>query len=128
MSKKIMSILLTFLFTCLTLSVSVSLDLTCKTRTFFSDRLSNHFQDLRRTFSEIFKKFDSVPLSVPSQNRIRPNTRLQIKRRKESARPNSRVEFCTLAPKICSYYYLPLHRATTTALQTAATSIEVSSF
>jgi hypothetical protein len=32
--------------------------------------LSNHFQGLRRTFSEICKKFDTVPLLDPSRNSI----------------------------------------------------------
>jgi hypothetical protein len=46
--------------------------------------LSNQCQGLRCTFSEICTKFDAIPLSNPSRNRIRPNMRLQIKRRKQS--------------------------------------------
>jgi hypothetical protein len=48
-----MSMLLTFLFTCLAFSVSVSLDFPCPAHVILSERLFNHFQGLRRTFSEI---------------------------------------------------------------------------
>jgi hypothetical protein len=41
-----------------------------------------------------------VPLSDPSRNRIRPDTRLQIKGRNKSAWPPSCVKFCSLTPKI----------------------------
>jgi hypothetical protein len=52
-SKKVMSMLLTLSFLCLThlFLVSVSLDLPCITHAFFPERLSNHCQGLRRTFS-----------------------------------------------------------------------------
>jgi hypothetical protein len=43
--------------------VSVSLDFTCMAHAFFPERLSNHCQGLRCTFSEIYTKFDAVPLS-----------------------------------------------------------------
>jgi hypothetical protein len=36
---------------------------------FFLERVSNHSQDLRRAFPQIFTKFDAVPLSDPSRNR-----------------------------------------------------------
>jgi hypothetical protein len=42
MLKKIMSMLLTLLLTCLTFSVSVSLDFACAAYAFFHERLSNH--------------------------------------------------------------------------------------
>jgi hypothetical protein len=84
MPKKIMSMLLTLLFTCLAFSVSVSLDFPRTAHDFFSG-LSNHFHGLRRTFSEICKKFDALPLSDPSQNRVSPDTRLQIKGHRKSA-------------------------------------------
>jgi hypothetical protein len=73
-------------------SVSVCRDATA--HAFFTERLSNHCQGLRRTFSEICTQFYAVPLSihreiasgqihdplsVPSRNHIRPDTRLQIK-------------------------------------------------
>jgi hypothetical protein len=49
---------------------------------FFPEHLFKHCQSLRRTFSESYTKFDAVPLSVPSRNGIRQDTRLQIKLRK----------------------------------------------
>jgi hypothetical protein len=51
---------LTFLFT---FSVSVSLDFPCTAHAFFPESLSNHCQDLHRTYPEICTKFDAVPLS-----------------------------------------------------------------
>jgi hypothetical protein len=48
---------------------------------FFSERLSNHCQVFRRTLSGLYTKFDAVPLSDLSGNRIRTATRLQIKER-----------------------------------------------
>jgi hypothetical protein len=50
----------------------------CTAHAFFPERLSNHRQGLRYTFSEICTKFCAVPLSDPSRNRIRPDTRLQL--------------------------------------------------
>jgi hypothetical protein len=57
----------------------VNLDFPCTAHAFFPECLSNHCQGLCHTFTEICTKFDAVPLSHPSQNRIRPDTRLQIK-------------------------------------------------
>jgi hypothetical protein len=82
-------------------SVSVSSDFPCTANAFFPGRLSNHCQRLRRTPYEICTKFDAVSLSDPSRNHISPDTRLEIKGRKKSARPPSCVKFCTLTPKIC---------------------------
>jgi hypothetical protein len=62
--------------------VSASSDFMCTADAFFPQRLSNHCQGIRGTFSEICTKFDGVPLSDPSRNRIRRGTRLQIKGRK----------------------------------------------
>jgi hypothetical protein len=87
-------------------SVSVSLDFPCTAHAFLPERLSN-----RCTFSEICTEFDAVPLSAPSRNRIRPDTRLQIKGCKILDHPPSCVKLCTLTPKICQYYHLPLHSA-----------------
>jgi hypothetical protein len=70
-------------------------------------------------------KFDSVPLLVSSRNDIRPDTQLQTKRRKKSTLPPSCVKFCKLTPKICWYYLLPSHHATTTAAQTATSVPEI---
>jgi hypothetical protein len=44
---------------------------------------------------------------------MRPDARLQITGRKTSVHIPSCVELCTLTPKICQYYHLPLTRATT---------------
>jgi hypothetical protein len=68
---------------------------------FLPERLSNHWQGLHRTFSKIRTQFDAVPLSDPSWNRIRPDTRLQIKGHKKSACPSRCMTFCTLTSKIC---------------------------
>jgi hypothetical protein len=51
--------------------VSACLDVPCTAHTFFLERLSNHC-----TFSEISTTFYAVPLSDPSWNHFRPNTRL----------------------------------------------------
>jgi hypothetical protein len=82
-------------------SVSVSLGFPCTAHAFFPERVSNHCQGLRRTFTQICTKLDAVPLPDPPWNRIRPHTRLQIKGRKTSARPPSCVKYCILTPKIC---------------------------
>jgi hypothetical protein len=55
-------------------SVSVSLEFSCTVHAFFPECLSNHCHGLRCT------KFDAVPSSDPSRNRIRPySTRIQMK-------------------------------------------------
>jgi hypothetical protein len=68
--------LLTLLFTCLAF-----FDLGEFGLFIYSSCLSNHCQDLRRSFPEICAKFDVVPLSDSTRILIRPDTRLQIKRR-----------------------------------------------
>jgi hypothetical protein len=62
------------------LSVSVSLDLPSVAHAFFPERSFNQCQGLYATFSEICTRFDAQLLLDPAQNRIRPDTRLQIKR------------------------------------------------
>jgi hypothetical protein len=57
-------------------SVTVSLDFPCMAHAFFPKCLSNHFQGLRSTSSEICTKFDAVPMSDPLRNRIRLDTEL----------------------------------------------------
>jgi hypothetical protein len=84
-------------------SVSVSLDFPCTAYAFFPKRLSNHCQSLRRPFSEICTTFDAVPLSDPSQNRIRPDTLLQIKLRKRHVKVHPAEWNYTLTPKTCYY-------------------------
>jgi hypothetical protein len=54
----------------------------CMPHALFPERLSNHCQGLRRTFSNICTKFDAAPLSDPSRNHSRPDKELQIKARK----------------------------------------------
>jgi hypothetical protein len=79
------------------LSVPVSLDFPCTAYTFFPERLSNHCQDHRSTFSEICRTFDALPSSDPLRDRIRPDKGLQKKDVKIST---SWVELCTLTPKV----------------------------
>jgi hypothetical protein len=64
--EKMMSMLLTVLFTFLAFSVSESLDFPCTAHIFLPERLSNDCQGLRLTFSEIRIQFDAVSLSDPS--------------------------------------------------------------
>jgi hypothetical protein len=54
----------------------------CTAHAFFPERLSNHYQGVRRTFPEIYTKCDAVPLSDPSRNHVRQDTWLQINGRK----------------------------------------------
>jgi hypothetical protein len=49
----------------------------------------------------------------------------QIKGHKKSARPPSNVKFCTLTPKICYYYHVSLLPITTTAVQMAVPGPEI---
>jgi hypothetical protein len=83
------------------LSVSLSLGFPCTAYAFLPEHLSNRCQALRRTFPESCTKFDDVPLSDPSRNRIRPHAQLQIKGRKKAAFPPSCVKCYTLTSKIC---------------------------
>jgi hypothetical protein len=63
-------------------SVSVSLGFLCTARALFPKHLFNHCQGLHCTFSESCIKSDAYLLSNSSGNRVRPNTRFQIKGRK----------------------------------------------
>jgi hypothetical protein len=103
----------------------LSLDFSCTPLAFFSERLSNHCQGLRRILSTIFTQFHAVLLSDPSRNSIRPHTRLQMKGRKKSAHPPSWVKFCTLTLKICWYCHVPQRLATTTGVQITASVPEI---
>jgi hypothetical protein len=62
-----------------------SRDFQCTAHAFFPERLSNLCQGFRRNITEIYTKFDAVPLSDPSQNRIRPDIRFQIKELKRNS-------------------------------------------
>jgi hypothetical protein len=73
---------LTLLFAYLAVSVSVNIDFPCTAHVFFPERLSSHYQGLLRNSFEICTKFEAFPMSNPSRNYIRPDTRLQIKGRK----------------------------------------------
>jgi hypothetical protein len=81
-------------------SVSVSLDFPCTVHAFFPEGLSNLCQGLRLNFSEICTKLYAYSLSDPLRNRIRSDTRLQIKGRNKSADTLSWVNFRILTPKI----------------------------
>jgi hypothetical protein len=55
----------------------VSLDYPREALSFFPERLSNHYQDVRRTFSVICTKFDARTLSYPWRGfDARPATQL----------------------------------------------------
>jgi hypothetical protein len=69
---------------------------------------TNQCLGLRRTFSEIFTKFDAVPLSDPSWNRIRPNTRLQIKGHKNQHIHLAAWRFVLWVPRYASTVIRPL--------------------
>jgi hypothetical protein len=85
--------------------VSVNLDFPCTARAFFPERLTNHCQGVRHTLFEIYTKCDAQLLSDPSRNRVRPDTRLQIKWRKKSAHQPSGANFV---------HWLPRHASTNT--------------
>jgi hypothetical protein len=129
MSKKMISMLLNFLVVlngCLTSpEPSMPFKHPCTAHASFPERSSNHCWCFRHTFSKICTEVDSHLLSDPSRNRIRPDTRLQIKGHKKSARPLSCMKFCTLTSKTCQYYHLPLHHAATIAVQMAAPVPEI---
>jgi hypothetical protein len=68
---------LNLLFTYLTFFGLGEFMLSCMTHAFLPKIMSNHFQGLCSTFSEICTKFDDVSLSDPSQNCIMtPNKRM----------------------------------------------------
>jgi hypothetical protein len=127
MSKNMMGMLATLFFTCLALfSVSLSFSSPCMAYAVLPpERLFNHCRCLCLQFSEICSNCNAVTLLDPSRNRIRPDTRLQIKGRKESAHPISCLKFYTLTPKIRQYYHEPLHSATTTVVQMASRDSEI---
>jgi hypothetical protein len=89
-------------------TLSVCPEQSMPSHAFFPEHMSDNYQGLRRTSSEICTKFVRWDVS-----------RLQMKELKESTRPLNCMKCCTLSPKICKYYHLQLHRATTTAVQTA---------
>jgi hypothetical protein len=115
-----LSILLTMIFTCLTFFALGEFGLSVYGSCFLVRSLSNHSQRLGHTFCEICTTFDAHSLSHSSRNRIRTDTGLQIKRHKISTHTPSCVKFCTQASKMCQYYRLSLHRATTTVAQMTA--------
>jgi hypothetical protein len=112
------------LFTCLAF-FGMTLGFSSGSLRFLLECLSDHRQGLHCTFSDICIKCNAVPLSGTSQNRIRPDTRFQIKEHKKSACPPSCMKFCTMTPKIWYHYHLPLHHAITTAVQKAAPVPEI---
>jgi hypothetical protein len=85
-------------------SVSVSTDFPCTVHAFFPERLSNHCQDLCLTFGEICITFYAVPLSDRLRNRIRPDTRLQIKGSKNQHVHSAAWSFVHWLPKLFSAY------------------------
>jgi hypothetical protein len=75
MSKNMMSMLFTLLFTCLDFSGLGDFYSPCTAHALFPERLPDHCQYLRRTISEICTTFVTVRLLDSLQNRI---TRLQL--------------------------------------------------
>jgi hypothetical protein len=80
----------------------------------FPERLYNHCQGLRLISSEKCTKFDAVPLSDPSPNRIRPDTRLEMKGRKEGSSTSTQLrenlyidsqDMLVLSSTVASRYY-----------------------
>jgi hypothetical protein len=93
---------------CLALQLSRLFFLSVMNRAFHSNtcvQLIFSSPNILSQYSTICTKFDAVPLLDPSQNHIRPDTRLQMKACKKSAGPPSYVKFCTLTPKTCQYYH-----------------------
>jgi hypothetical protein len=74
----------------------------CTAKASFLERPSNHYQALRLTFSAICTKSDAAPLSDLSRIRIRPDTWLQIKGRKKSARHPAALSFVHWLPRYAS--------------------------
>jgi hypothetical protein len=75
----------------------------CTANAFFPERMSNHCQGIRHTFSEICIKFDAHSLSLCQLHRETASGQINNskKGRKKSARPPGCMKFCTLPPKIC---------------------------
>jgi hypothetical protein len=73
-------------------SVSVSMDFPCTPHAFFRERLSDHCQGLRRTFSGICTKFDAHSRSDPS-------------RLARQTAPNRRMEIISSSPQLCDILY-----------------------
>jgi hypothetical protein len=71
-------------------------------------------------FPRFAQNFGAVPLSDPPRNRVRSDTRLEVKGRKKISTSTQLREILYATPKICYYFHLLLHRATTTAVQMAA--------
>jgi hypothetical protein len=113
-SKKMISIVLTLLFTCLG-EFGLSVNSSC----FLPKCLCNQWQGHHYTFSEIWT-FYAVPLLNSLQKHIRPDTCLQIKACKKSACPPSCVTFCTWT----QYYHPLLHHTSTTPVEMAASVLE----
>jgi hypothetical protein len=62
---------------------SMPFKLPCTARVFLLERLSNHCQGLHKNLCEIYTKFDVVPFSESSRNRIRSHTSLHKRGRKD---------------------------------------------
>jgi hypothetical protein len=63
---------------------------------FFPERLSNHCQGLRLTFSNICTKFDAVPLSDPSQKSAHPPHEILY---------SDSLRFASTTPIVPSHHY-----------------------
>jgi hypothetical protein len=113
MSKKIMSMLLTLLFICLTFSDLGEFGLSVYGYAFFPEFLFNHHHGLRCIFPDICTKSDAVPLSDPLRICMRPDTWLQIKECKQIRTSTQLYEISytdfqdvlVLSSTIASHYY-----------------------
>jgi hypothetical protein len=57
--------------------------------------------DLTEFLADVNTLLLLISCQNPGRNHIRPDTRLQIKGRKKSARSPCCMKFCTLTPKVC---------------------------
>jgi hypothetical protein len=96
-SKNMMSMLLSLFFTCLAYFGLWQLELSVYVMYHFPES----FLIIARFSVVIFPRFSqNLMLFLSSRNRIRPNIRLQIKGRRKSSYPPSRLKFCSLTQKI----------------------------
>jgi hypothetical protein len=96
MSKKMMSMLLTLLFTCIAFFGLPCSEHAIQTRVRRMLSSSNACIIIARmsveSFSEVCRNFGTLPMFGPSRIRIRPDTRVQIKGLKRSAHPRELLE------------------------------------
>jgi hypothetical protein len=90
----------------------------CTAHALFPKCSNNQCRGFHHTFSEIYTKFDSVPLSDPLRNRIWPDTQFQIKWHKKISMSTQLHEILYTDSQDMLVYDLTFHCATTTILMT----------